>query len=180
MLSLRASEHKALMNAEIELNSIDLDVEHTESILRQGMTIGPASEEECKALYDQIHDFNASMLNTVNAKQINYAIRDKGRLIAGIKSTVYFGEILFIATLFVDKDHRHLALGSYLLKRVEDEAKMLGARLAHLDTFDFQASNFYPKFGYELFGVLDDCPTGHKRYYFKKSLVDSSTASPSL
>ena len=48
--------------------------------------------------------------------------------------------------------------------------KKLGATLAHLDTFDFQAKDFYLKHGYEVFGILDDCPKGHKRYYMKKVL----------
>lgn len=37
--------------------------------------------------------------------------------------------------------------------------------LAHLDTFDFQANNFYLKLEYEVFGELENYPPGHKRYY---------------
>ena len=40
----------------------------------------------------------------------------------------------------------------------EEEAKAMGATLVHLDTFDWQAKDFYLKHGYEIFGVLDDCP----------------------
>ena len=43
-----------------------------------------------------------------------------------------------------------------------------GCHLIHLDTFDFQAKDFYIKHGYEVFGVLDECPKKHKRYYLKK------------
>jgi len=57
-----------------------------------------------------------------------------------------------------------------LLKYVEDEAKTIGARLVRLDTYDFQTKDFYLKHGYEIFGVLEDCPKGHKRYYLKKDL----------
>ena len=32
------------------------------------------------------------------------------------------------------------------------------------------AKEFYEKQGYELFGVLEDCPKGHCRYYFTKKL----------
>jgi hypothetical protein len=39
-----------------------------------------------------------------------------------------------------------------------------------LDTFDFQVKAFYEKLGYELFGILDDCPPGHRRYFLKKAL----------
>ena len=72
--------------------------------------------------------------------------------------------------MFVEEAHRHKALGSFLLNKVEAEAKAMGARLAHLDTFDFQAKDFYLKHGYEVYGALEDCPPGHKRYHFKKVL----------
>lgn len=46
----------------------------------------------------------------------------------------------------------------------------MGAKLAHTDTFDFLTIDFYLKHGYEIFGTLDNCPEGHKRYYLKKIL----------
>lgn len=63
-----------------------------------------------------------------------------------------------------------LDFGSLLLARVEENAKECGAHLVHLDTFDVQAKDFHLKNGYEVFGVLDDCPKGHKSYYVKKVL----------
>ena len=43
-------------------------------------------------------------------------------------------------------------------------------KLIHLDTFDFQAKEFYKKQGYVVFGKLDDCPENHCRYFMKKLL----------
>jgi len=67
-------------------------------------------------------------------------------------------------------EYRGQDLGSQLLNKIELEAKAIGTTLVHLDTFDFQAKDFYLKAGYEIFGVLDDCPKGHQRYYLKKKL----------
>jgi hypothetical protein len=39
-------------------------------------------------------------------------------------------------------------------------------------TFDFQAKDFYLKHEYEVLGILDDCPKGHKRYYMEKVLEE--------
>ena len=100
----------------------------------------------------------------------NYCFKNNEIVIAGINAEMYFWNILHISILFVDKDYRHNKLGSYLLKKVESEAKQMGATLVHLDTFDFQAKDFYLKHGYEIFGILEDCPPGHKRYYLKKTL----------
>ena len=63
-----------------------------------------------------------------------------------------------------------MGYGSILLKEVEKIAKEKGCYLIHLDTFDFQAKDFYVKHGYEVFGVLDNCPPGHKRYFMKKDI----------
>jgi hypothetical protein len=40
-----------------------------------------------------------------------------------------------------------------------------------LDTFDFQAPEFYRQHGYVEFGHIDDYPPGHKRYFFQKRLA---------
>lgn len=77
---------------------------------------------------------------------------------------------MFISVLFVDEPYRGRGLGTWLLKHVEEKAKSTGIRLIHLDTFDFQAKDFYLRQGYEIFGVLEDCPKGHSRYYLKKLL----------
>ena len=79
-------------------------------------------------------------------------------------------ECLYISILFVNEDKRGQGLGNFLLEWMEQEAKKENIQLIHLDTFDFQAKDFYLKYGYEVFGVLDDCPKGHKRYYMKKKL----------
>jgi GNAT superfamily N-acetyltransferase len=91
-------------------------------------------------------------------------------IIAGVRSCFYLGECLAINVLFVDENHRLKGLGALLLNQVEADARAMGAKLSHLDTFNLQAKDFYLKHGYKIFGILEDCPTGHKRYYMKKIL----------
>ena len=61
-------------------------------------------------------------------------------------------------------------LGTLLLEEVERVAKENGSHLIHLDTFDFQAKDFYLNHGYSVFGELEDCPKGHTRYFMSKVL----------
>jgi hypothetical protein len=42
----------------------------------------------------------------------------------------------------------------------------------HLDTMSFQALPFYQKQGYTVFGILEDLPEGHRRYYLRKDLEE--------
>lgn len=104
------------------------------------------------------------------AIDIHYVIKENDIIIGGICADVYTWKIMYIELLFVDEAHRNKSLASYLLQRVEKEAKTIGVKLVHTDTYEFQAKDFYLKHGYEIFGVLDDCPEHYKRYYLKKVL----------
>ena len=133
----------------------------------------PATQEEVEFIDNKIVEFNATQVPCAHPKTPvlkNYVIKDNGVIIAGITAFIYRWGILYIEVLFVKESHRHKGFGSVLLQKVEQEAKEMGSTLVHLDTFDFQALDFYLKNGYEIFGVLDDCPKDHKRYYLKKSL----------
>lgn len=123
-------------------------------------------------MHEKIDAFNAKQLSFKGDVEImkNYVIKNNDVIIAGIIGCFYFSECLAINVLFVDEQYRHKGFGTLLLNTVEKEAKTLGAKFVHLDTFDFQAKNFYLKQGYEIFGTLENCPTGHTRYYMKKKL----------
>jgi len=77
---------------------------------------------------------------------------------------------LFINLMWIPEELRGKGYGHTLLLAAEDEGRKRGATHAYLDTFSFQAPEFYKKHGYQVFGVLDDFPPGHKRYYLAKRL----------
>lgn len=95
-------------------------------------------------------------------------VDEHGKIVAGLIGMLYWG-CAYVEILWVDKEHRKDGIGSLLLKEIEQEVKEKGGHMIHLDTFDFQAKDFYLKNGFEIFGILDDCPEGHKRYYLKKT-----------
>jgi hypothetical protein len=45
-----------------------------------------------------------------------------------------------------------------------------GFTRARVETTSFQARPFYERLGYEVYGVLDECPVGHTTYFMKKQL----------
>ncbi|MBO4330547.1 MAG: GNAT family N-acetyltransferase [Oscillospiraceae bacterium] len=93
-----------------------------------------------------------------------------GNIIAGCLAVIYCWNVIFIDILWVDEAYRGQELGSALLLDAEREAAEKGCRLAHLDTYDFQARGFYEKHGYTVFGTLEECPKGHCRYFLSKPL----------
>jgi GNAT superfamily N-acetyltransferase len=137
-------------------------------------TILEATPEEAEYIDNKIVEFNKKQVPFTQEQTPvfkNYIIKENNEIIAGINTCIYHWGILYIDVLFVDEHHRGKKLGSQLLERVEQEAKAMGASLSHLDTFDFQAKDFYLKQGYTIFGVLENCPKGHQRYYLSKTLT---------
>lgn len=113
-------------------------------------------------------------LSKVPAKQnelfidLSKKVEYKGKIIAGIIARMYCWGCVYIDTLWVDEKYRNKNIGTQLLISVENEARIKDAHLIHLDTFDFQAKEFYLKVGYDVFGKLEDCPLNHIRYFMKK------------
>ncbi|APH16973.1 acetyltransferase domain protein [Clostridium sporogenes] len=133
-----------------------------------------SSEEEADLIVDRIVEYN---LSKVPGKQevpllcINRVIEDtNGEIIAGILSKMYCWNCIYIDVLWIKEEYRKDGLGTKLLKELEKIAKEKNCHLIHLDTFDFQAKDFYIKHGYEIFGILDQCPENHKRYFMKKNI----------
>ena len=135
--------------------------------------------ESCKDgdsdyIIDRLVDYNLSkapatqevFFDTLDKKITD----DNGKIIAGCISRMYCWNVAYVDTLWVDEKYRAKGLGSKLIIEVEETAKEKGCYLIHLDTFDFQAKEFYEKHGYKLFGVLENCPKEHCRYYLKKEL----------
>jgi GNAT superfamily N-acetyltransferase len=79
---------------------------------------------------------------------------------------------LHVDSLWLREGLRGLGYGEKLMRAAEAEAIQRGCNHSMVDTFDFQAPGFYEKLGYEVWGVLDDFPGGHKRIYYRKDLKE--------
>jgi ribosomal protein S18 acetylase RimI-like enzyme len=81
---------------------------------------------------------------------------------------------LEIANLWVDSHLRGLGFGTKLMQAAELEAISRNCHAVMLDTFSFQALDFYHKLDYVIFGKLDNFPHGNIRYFLRKSLSKMS------
>jgi ribosomal protein S18 acetylase RimI-like enzyme len=52
----------------------------------------------------------------------------------------------------------------------EDLAREMNCIGIWLDTFDFQAPEFYRRLGFSEFGQIEDHPPGHRRFFMRKRL----------
>lgn len=132
-----------------------------------------STNQEQEYVKEQLVQFNLQHIPVEKKhRKLGFHIKDDNeKIIAGINGVLYWDHTcLHIQIIWVDELHRQQDLGSRLLEYIEREAKRCGAQLSHLETMDFQAKAFYVKHGYEPFGVLDDCPEGHRCFYLKKKL----------
>ncbi len=118
---------------------------------------------------------NQHAMQNVGSRGFNsiavWAKNNDAELLGGVQAFVNWNW-LHICLIWVDETLRRQELGSRLLLSIENMGRERGCTQAHLDTFSFQARGFYERFGYQVYGTLDDYPPGQARYYLRKSLSD--------
>jgi ribosomal protein S18 acetylase RimI-like enzyme len=105
-------------------------------------------------------------------KNISFILRDEGeKILGGITGTIFWYH-LHIDFLWVDESLRGKGYGKQLLDNIEEMARENRCNLIQLDTFSFQAPNFYQKYGYEVVGVIEEHPNkDSQQYYLSKKLT---------
>jgi GNAT superfamily N-acetyltransferase len=100
-----------------------------------------------------------------------YAVDDDGGLVGGCTGrTEDVWQWLIVDTMWVRPDHRGGGLGRLLLESVERQARERGCRWAKLNTWEFQAPEFYTRCGYATYAREVDYPPGHVNHLMRKGL----------
>ena len=117
-----------------------------------------------------IHDYNEQQAGDTRFQRICFVVTGPEQAIAGGVIAAMYWNWLYIDLLWVKEELRGCGYGHRLLEMAEEEGRKRGAENAYLDTFSFQAPEFYKRHGYQVFGQLDDFPADHKRFFFMKHL----------
>lgn len=136
-------------------------------------TIESLKKEDRKTIIDGINTYNLSKVHALADvwTSVEFVTKNEnGDVIAGILGGIGYWNGLEINILWVNDNYRGKGIGKLLLQHAEQFATQKGATISILDTFDFQAEDFYLKNGYTPFGELQDFPTGHRRIYLSKRL----------
>lgn len=98
------------------------------------------------------------------------ALYDNELYIGGITANKWMNAT-HISFLAINKNYRSKGYGLQLLKKAETFAIDSGSSLITINTQDYQAKNFYEKYGYQVFGQLVDTPfIGTTKYYLVKRI----------
>jgi GNAT superfamily N-acetyltransferase len=130
-----------------------------------------AAEEDVRAVSEGLFAYNCRVVGDYGYETLRFFLRDAdGAIAGGLIADVLMGW-MFVQVLWVGDAHRGAGHGAELVRRAEAEARRRGCRGMWLDTFTFQAPDFYRKLGFREFGRLDDFPPGHARHFLMKPLA---------
>ena len=123
-----------------------------------------------KAIAAGLDEFNRRRLGTLRAAGFAVTLRDGETIVGGIIADI-MGDWAIVNLLWIDEKFRRVGHGRALLHAAEAEAKIRGAKKALVDTFSFQAPEFYLREGYKAYGIVEDFPiAGESWMRLKKAL----------
>ncbi len=131
------------------------------------------TSEEADYIGERLSTFNRESAPPSMKKikiDVDLALRnDSGKVVGGLIGKIY-RSCLFVDTLWIEETARGYGYGKTLMIEAEKLARAQDCIFIHLDTFSFQAPEFYKSLGFEVFGLLDEYPGELKRFYMKKML----------
>lgn len=126
------------------------------------------------AIFQALDTASREVIGRAQPRLLVIPIRqEKGPVIGGLWAVSLF-RWLHLEMLFVPEGMRGKGIGSALLASAETEARHRSCLGMFVDAFSFQAVPFYEKMGFSSFGVLEDCPPGHRRLFFQKRLAPAA------
>ena len=143
--------------------------------MKTEFSIEPCEKENIKKIVDGINEYNLSKVPAIADiwTRLEFVAKDENGIeIGGILAGLGYWNGLEINILWVKEEYRKKGVGTRILKHAEKIAIEKGAKISMLDTFDFQAEEFYLKNGYKPIGEMNGFPEGHRRIYFSKELTE--------
>lgn len=100
-----------------------------------------------------------------------FARNDEGKVVGGLTGEM-FNNTVFVEYLWVDAEARTSGVGSKLIALLEEQVKRHGVTHLYLDTYSFQALDFYLKLGFEKVGQYSGYPAaGIDKHFLQKQIV---------
>ncbi|AQX85583.1 GNAT family N-acetyltransferase [Elizabethkingia sp. HX WHF] len=130
------------------------------------------TENHDEIITDFLNQYNqeraVSFEDEIN-EDVEIVIYDGEKIIGGIVGRSLWGT-LEIKRLAVHPDYRNRGIGSKLISAAETEAKKRKCSYLSLNTFSYQAPEFYEKLGFIKVGTEEDFPRGFSRYFYQKKI----------
>ena len=117
-----------------------------------------------------LHLYNLAAADLAAVKSLAcFARTGAGELIGGLRARQW-GSAVEVQQLWVDERHRRRGIAARLMRLLEQAVRERGATVIYLDTFSFQAPEFYRRCGYRSALRIDGFPDGIARHLMVKDL----------
>ena len=131
------------------------------------------NDNQSKYVYDKLIEFNSRhMPDSVasNYEQINLMLLDDDGHVQGGVLAYWIWNWMHVDILWVDETLRGQGCGGQLLGEIERMAVERHCECIELDTYSFQAPEFYMKKGYEVCGQIEYARGQVPRFYMVKRM----------
>lgn len=115
-----------------------------------------------------IVNFNKSVINE-KASHFSVFAKFNERIIGGALIWEH-SDALYIDVLWCDDDFRHQGVGTKIMSLIEDEANKKSIKKLFVETYGFQAKDFYKKQGFSVIGVIPQYILGHDKIFLRKDI----------
>ena len=144
--------------------------------MTEKIIISDGNSESAEYIQKCLIEFNMKQVpleGTIVQEPINIVIKDSdGQIIGGINATIIqYWKRCHIDAFWIEERYRSTGFGRKLLDSVEKIAIDKGCKLIQLETYSFQAPDFYMNNGYEIIGIVDNHPQGYSQYFFIKAIA---------
>ena len=136
------------------------------------------SESERTTVKQGLTAFAETYTGPRNYQPLELALRDEKDIVRGglLGNTLW--NWLRIDVLWIEDGARGLGLGQQLIAAAEAEAVRRGCVSAMVDTFSFEAVDFYRKLGYRVASTTKDFPEGFDHVHLLKDLRSEAPPQP--
>jgi len=128
------------------------------------------TRDEAGFVQEKLVEFADQFTPPRNYRQLGVVLRDEeGNAIGGITANTVW-DWLQIGVLWLPDELRGQGFGHQLLERIEEIGRSYGCNHSKLDTFEFEAREFYEKHGYAVQSLTEGFPEGHTQFHLTKYL----------
>ena len=128
------------------------------------------TQDEASFVQKKLVEFADQFTLPRNYRELRVALRDEDGNVAGGITANTVWDWLQIGVLWLPDELRGQGYGHQLLQHIEELGRSHGCKFSKLDTFEFEAREFYENHGYTVQSQTENFPDGHTQYHLTKQL----------
>ncbi|MCB0512951.1 MAG: GNAT family N-acetyltransferase [Bacteroidetes bacterium] len=130
--------------------------------------IGDPDASVQKIIRNGINEFNQSVIND-KYSSFTLCVKENEKIIGG--AIIYqHKDALYIDVLWCMEEYRNKGIVSKLIGMIDADAQHKSTKKLFVDTYAFQAQEFYKKHGFKIIGCAPEYLLGHDRIFMRKDI----------